>query len=35
MKAYTYVTLRQKPELKEKAAAWFHDKIGSTASSLS
>ena len=26
MKAYTYVTLRQKPELKEKAAAWFHDK---------
>ena len=26
MKEYTYVTLRQKPELKEKAAAWFHDK---------
>lgn len=21
-----YVTLRQRPELKEKAAAWFHDK---------
>lgn len=26
MKKYTYVTLRQKPELKEAAAAWFHDK---------
>ena len=26
MKEYTYVTLRQKPELKEAAAAWFHDK---------
>ena len=26
MKKYTYVTLRQKPELKEEAAAWFHDK---------
>ena len=26
MKEYTYITLRQKPELKEKAAAWFHDK---------
>ncbi len=26
MKTYTYVTLRQKPELKEAAAAWFHDK---------
>ena len=26
MKEYTYVTLRQKPELKEKAAAWFHDR---------
>ena len=26
MKEYTYVTLRQKPELKEKAATWFHDK---------
>ena len=25
MKEYSYVTLRQKPELKEKAAAWFHD----------
>lgn len=25
-KEYTYVTLRQKPELKEEAAAWFHDK---------
>ena len=28
MKEYTYVTLRQKPELKEAAAAWFHDKWG-------
>lgn len=26
MSEYTYVTLRQKPELKEEAAAWFHDK---------
>ena len=26
MKEYTYVTLRQKPELKEAAVAWFHDK---------
>ena len=26
MKEYTYITLRQKPELKEAAAAWFHDK---------
>ncbi len=26
MKKYSYVNLRQKPELKEEAAAWFHDK---------
>lgn len=26
MKEYTYVALRQKPELKEEAAAWFHDR---------
>ena len=26
MKEYTYITLRQRPELKEKAAAWFYDK---------
>lgn len=26
MKEYTYVSLRQTPELKEAAAAWFHDK---------
>ena len=26
MDKYTYVTLRQMPELKDKAAAWFHDK---------
>ena len=26
MKDYIYVTLRQKPEMKEAAAAWFHDK---------
>lgn len=35
MKEYTYVTLRQKPELKEKAAAWFHDKWDSATRSLS
>ena len=22
----TYITLRQRPELKEQAATWFHDK---------
>ena len=26
MNAYSYVTLRQRPELKEKAARWFHEK---------
>lgn len=26
MNTYTYVTLRQMPELKDEAAAWFHDK---------
>lgn len=26
MNPYTYITLRQRPELKEQAAAWFHDK---------
>lgn len=26
MSKYTYVTLRQKPQLKEQAAAWFHTK---------
>lgn len=26
MNEYTYVNLRQKPELKETADAWFHDK---------
>jgi predicted acetyltransferase len=26
MKEYTYISLRQKPELKKEAAAWFHDK---------
>ncbi|MGN0204009.1 MAG: GNAT family N-acetyltransferase [Coprococcus sp.] len=26
MNEYTYITLRQRPELKEKASAWFHDK---------
>lgn len=25
MREYTYITLRQRPELKEKAAAWFRD----------
>ena len=26
MKEYTYITLRQAPEWKEAAVAWFHDK---------
>ena len=26
MKKYTYITLKEKCELKEKAAAWFHNK---------
>ena len=26
MEKYTYVTLRQKPQLKETAAEWFHSK---------
>lgn len=26
MHIYSWVTLREKPELKEKAATWFHDK---------
>ena len=26
MNEYVYVTSRQKPELKEEAATWFHDK---------
>lgn len=26
MNPYTYITLRQRPELKEQATAWFHDK---------
>ena len=26
MNEYVYVTLRQKPELKEEAVTWFHDK---------
>lgn len=28
MNEYTYVTLRQRPEYKEEAAAWFHAKWG-------
>lgn len=24
--SYQFITLRQRPELKEAAAAWFHDK---------
>lgn len=28
MSEYTYVTLRQKPQWKEQAATWFHDKWG-------
>jgi len=26
MSAYSYFTLRQKPQLKEQAARWFHNK---------
>lgn len=26
MKEYTFITLREKPELKEEAAKWFHEK---------
>ena len=26
MSTHTYVNLRKKPELKEEAATWFHDK---------
>jgi len=28
MDGYTYITLRQRPRLKEQAAAWFHRKWG-------
>ena len=28
MDDFTYITLRERPELKERAAAWFHDKWG-------
>jgi len=28
MSEYTYITLRQNPQLKERAAAWFHSKWG-------
>ena len=28
MKAYTYLTLKEKPELKDAAATWFHSKWG-------
>ncbi len=28
MKEYKYITLRQQPELKNKAAEWFHSKWG-------
>ena len=28
MRKYTYITLREMPELKEQAAAWFHSKWG-------
>lgn len=28
MQAYTYMTLRERPELKNAAAEWFHDKWG-------
>lgn len=28
MKEYTYITLREKPEIKDMAATWFHRKWG-------
>ena len=28
MKDYQYITLRQQPELKNRAAEWFHGKWG-------
>ncbi len=28
MKDYKYITLREQPELKDKAASWFHNKWG-------
>lgn len=28
MKNYTYITIKEKPELKDKAAEWFHSKWG-------
>lgn len=28
MSEYTYIVLREKPQLKERAAAWFHSKWG-------
>ena len=28
MSMYTYITLREKPNMKEKAAEWFHSKWG-------
>lgn len=28
MKEYTYITLREKPEIKDMAATWFHSKWG-------
>ena len=28
MEEYRYITLKEKPELKEEAAAWFHGKCG-------
>lgn len=28
MRKYKYITLRQRPEIKDKAAQWFHEKWG-------
>ena len=28
MEMYKYITLREKPDLKETAAQWFHEKWG-------
>lgn len=28
MKSYTYITLRERPEIRDRAAQWFHEKWG-------
>lgn len=34
MKQFTYITLKQQPQLKEQAAEWFHQKMGCAARSI-